>query len=302
MITRILIFRVLLAIFVISSIYIKIWGRVYSWQGVKNAYYHYKMGETNHPCLLAYDKFFSRDKTLIRVTFGYKDVRPQRYVGDRYEKAIFVHRLTQKCTEDEFACEFKRDQKNGERFYKNIPGPRGKGHEISIFVVNSSVGPDDDQNRIDPFQDWQHKRAARNFYRGLHGAEGVLYYGHSRDGGGPDFNYPKLTKYKHVDYGYYKKKRPGLKRMEVNLKKAKRQPKLMGIYSCVATGHFSKALRKHIPDTALITSSKLIYVNDALESMLGTISALLGLKCEEKFRRMVLRDHPPETTQIVNFF
>ena len=268
---------------------------------LKNAYYYY-INDRQNSCFSTYDRFYKEDEVSILISFGYKDTRPFRYVGDRYEKEILLGRLLSECEGNYHACGFQRSSQDMNLFFKTILGPRGKSIKINLRVLASSVSPDDDFNRTDSYQKWNSAYVERSFLDSFHSHEAVLYYGHSRDGGGPDFKRPRLKKNKHINYTYYKKKKPGLKKLVSALKKASSPPELLGMYSCVATQHFSRPIRKVYAQGGLLTSSQLLYVTDALESLYQTLESLLSMKCEGDFRRSVLENHPPESTQLKGFF
>ena len=113
----------------------------------------------------------------------------------------------------------------------------------------------------------------------------VFYNGHSRDGGGPDFDPPRLKANQHVHYNWYRKNRTGLKTMIRALRTATERPDVIGLFSCVSSKYFSQAIQEPSPETSLITSDHLLYYTDALESSLGALNALLGMWCEPAFKR-----------------
>jgi hypothetical protein len=237
-------------------------------------------------CQETYSKFYQKDTLDFRIVFGYKDARPARYVGDRYEAAYFIQKLLD--------YGFVRSKKNEEEFFYHVKGPDQKEKEIKLLVVSSSAGPDDDENRKDPFQKWKSAHAEDIFLTGLKRADLVFYYGHSRDGGGPDFSYPKLTENHHVDYGWYLRNKPGLQKMKLALRESRPESCAIGLYSCVSDRLFSGALREVKPNISLMTSNALLYYMDALTGMMDTLTDILEMKCQPDFK--------PAGTQVANFF
>ena len=57
-------------------------------------------------CRNAYLKLYGRRSIDVRILFGYKDARPARFVGDRYERALFVADLLKPCAPGQIACGF----------------------------------------------------------------------------------------------------------------------------------------------------------------------------------------------------
>src|SRR5579871_5723859 len=51
---------------------------------------------------------FHNDTVDVRIIFGYKDARPARFVGDRYERLVLINGLTGPCLPKRFDCEFER--------------------------------------------------------------------------------------------------------------------------------------------------------------------------------------------------
>ncbi|MBY0370254.1 hypothetical protein K2X33_06175 [bacterium] len=227
-------------------------------------------------CDKAYEGLI-RDGTLkIVVVFGYKDARPSRFVGDRYERAVFASYLTARCQEGWEACGFTRSVEDPDLYERVLHGTR-----VSLRLTHSSAGPDDDENRHDSYQAWLSKHAERTFFEGLREADIVFYNGHSRDGGGPDFRPPQLTADKHVDYAWYIRERPQMKRLFDALESSGNHVGLFGLFSCSSSTHFLEELSNLKPDLALITSNRLLYYSDALSTLLGAVSATLQKQCAE---------------------
>ncbi len=233
-------------------------------------------------CRNVYGRLFGKAKIEIRIVFGYKDSRPARFVGDSYERNGFVEALQAPCRIDRFDCGFERAGEDSDLFVKTIIGLDGKQHNINLRLVSSAVGPDDDDNRLNPFQQWKSKYAEELFYNGISSADVVFYNGHSRDGGGPDFEPPRLLKNQHVNYAWYIRQKRGPRMIEKSLQKQNRAAQLIGLYSCVSEKLIPKTrIRKNV---GWIANKRLIYYADALQSLSEALSSLLGMKCESEFR------------------
>jgi hypothetical protein len=213
------------------------------------------------------------DEPEIHVLFGYKDARPARFVGDRYERTSMAEALTKPCVGERRDCGFVRSAEDEELFSKEMRDAHGKSRWIRLRLAGSAASADDEENRRDPFQAWKTRRAARLFHEGLRSADAVFYDGHSRDGGGPDFAPPRLRADRHVDYGWYLAKRPGMRALERALAGAPRPARVVGLYSCdsnrlTVTGAAAKKVR-------WITYDKLYYFADAMNDIRDSISGLL---------------------------
>lgn len=220
----------------------------------------------------------------VRVVFGYKDARPARFVGDRHERLAFISRVTAPCKENQDLCEFVRSPENADLFMKKIERPQGE-QKFLLWIVNSSAGTDDVENRKDRFQSWRSRYSSQAFLSGLQDADVVLYNGHSRFGGGPDFEPPVMTPDGKVEPLAYQLERSGLERMIKALKGAKRSKntrfsklKLLGLYSCSSEQHFNSQIRQHFQG-GLQASHELVYHSDALEQSVRTLESILSLRC-----------------------
>ena len=219
----------------------------------------------------------SRDTLKVRMVFGYKDARPARFVGDRHERLAFIEKITAPCSEDsETRCGFVRSRDNADLFLKKIK-VRKKSHRVLLWLVNSSVGTDDQENRSDPFQTWKSKYAEEAFTSGLKEADVVLYNGHSRFGGGPDFAPPVLGAGDIVDPTPYQTTKPGLAKMTKAMKGSKRL-NVLGLFSCSSSQHFNEEIHA-VSKAGVVSSKALMYYSDALAGSLSTLNDVLVGRC-----------------------
>jgi len=208
----------------------------------------------------------SRD---LRVVLGYKDTRPTRYVGDVYESAYIAAELKK--------MGFQRDPHDDNLFVWPQAPLQSKRH-WTVRLVHSAAGPDDDDNRKNPWQQWLSLKSQLEFVDGLKKADAVFYVGHSRLGGGPDFDPPRLAKNQHVDYAYYQKTKPGLQSLRLGLGNADSKLKFLGLYSCSSGPHFEQILKKKSPAVQLKTTSEAIYYIDSLDLLMEGIKSQLEPK------------------------
>ncbi len=258
-------------------------------------------------CDRAYQDLYEDRKLDIAVVFGYKDARPARFVGDRHERLVFVQTLLSPCTGRHQACGFKRLPGDADSLYREIGVPYSLPVRIHVRVVHSSVGPDDRENRTDPFQKWQSEYARLSYQQAMERAEVVFYNGHSRSGGGPDFTPPRLLADESVDSESYKTEQAGLRLILETFRKMRFRPldsgvRVMGLFSCASSSHFASQVMGARKGLALISSEGLLYYADALENSLSAISALLERKCEREFKAALRHSNPQEGSQIRGFF
>jgi hypothetical protein len=235
-------------------------------------------------CRAGYDRLYGGPALEFRIVFGYKDARPARFVADRYERMMLVERLVADCKGTDTVCGFHRDEKETDLFTKQMTGPDGKPRAVHLRVASASAGADDVENRTDPFQENQSRFAEALYLEGLEHADVVLYNGHSRDGGGPDFRPPRLRD-GHVDYGWYRSEMSGIGLTLDRLRIARGPPplELLGILSCASTKHFLDKIHAVRPGLALLTSPKLLYFSDAFESTVASLGSVLRMRCEPEF-------------------
>lgn len=236
-------------------------------------------------CKQTYLSFYEKPQLDFKVIFGYKDARPERFVADRYERMIFMQRMLSHCKHRNFACGFTRSEQDADLLTRKIIGPDGKDRTIYLRVIQSSAGADDEENRKNPFQKWRTRYATLAFIQALSESDAVFYNGHSRAGGGPDFEPPHLDADRDVSFDWYKHHEPGFNQITATLEGAPSRLKLLGLYSCASSTHFSERVHAIKPTLGLITSPRLIYFSDALESSIEAVSSLLAMKCEGSFRR-----------------
>jgi len=255
-------------------------------------------------CSTVYRNLFAPPTLEILVAFGYKDAAPARFVGDRYERAVFVHHITKACNPklaSDRACGFDRRKDDADLFEKTMVGPDGKNKLIRVQVTTGSVGPDDKENRSNPLQKWQSEYAQKTFQNALQSASVVLYNGHSRDGGGPDFSPARLGAGGHPDYDWYREHEPGVRLLQESLDKAKNL-RLLGLFSCASSYHFRDTVMRTHPGLGVISSQKLLYFSDALDATIQALSGILGMKCHSDLTRAMNTRTGQNGVNISGFF
>lgn len=123
-------------------------------------------------------------------------------------------------------------------------------------------------------------QAEDNFFNGLKVADIVLYNGHSRNGGGPDFNPPILMSNLHVNYkGYYEVKRPGIIRTMKSLQENPNKGIIVGFFSCYSKKHFYNTFTQANPSQRVILSADTIDYFDSLKASMGYLEGFLRGSC-----------------------
>ncbi len=255
-------------------------------------------------CSAFYHKMLT-DKTVIRiqVSFGYADVSEgQPYRFGSYDLGYnasldngiywaFRQTLTDRCYGRLQVCGFKEVQPG---FYKKtVTGPYGTV-EIQLHAGDASLTPYYQTNSVERRDTQIEKsRLARDAYMtALETDDVILYVGHSRNGGGPDFQLPVLLDTGHPDYaGYYQAQEPGVHDFLASLQRRGSGPPLMGFHSCLSEHWFGESLMNQVPDSGFVftSSNGLTGMNDNVSGALAVIDSVLRFQCYSGFQEELNR-------------
>ena len=122
------------------------------------------------------------------------------------------------------------------------------------------------------------RQSEENYFGGMGSADIVFYIGHSRNGGGPDFNPPLLDAGHEVRYtGYYERKEPGLEKLLTALAPRVNSEVIVGLFSCLSLDHFSRPLLEQNPNRKLILTDTVgKALSDYTTVTLGALGFLEG--------------------------
>lgn len=246
-------------------------------------------------CIQRYSEILKDGVIDIRIALGYFDWTTGSSIGnyglspsiDMTAYVVLRDVLTDHCYGNLRLCGFRQDPRNPYVFTREI-NPFGKRYQARIEMYFSSI-TEDYLSNIGQYADRQKNRTQfmDNFFAAaLQNADAVFYFGHSRNGGGPDFAPPRLTSENKVDYaGYYEVYRPGFKKMLKALSSSTKQTQILGLMSCDSRDHFISKLRATAPHTGFITSTAVLDVDGVYTAMLGGLDALLRGQCQKSFYR-----------------
>ena len=239
-------------------------------------------------CLARYERIFALDELRFTVAFGYKDARPARFVGDRYEKAPLVQRLLKTCPKEapEGACGFARSLLDANLLEREVFAPDNQKRKLVLEIIHASAGPDDQENRENPFQKWLSENARERFLEGVRKSTVVLYNGHSRVGGGPDFRAPRINSNGAILYDDYRIEEAGLKSLLAALAAPGTEVEVLGLLSCASSQLFEKRLHLTKKNLAVWSSRELLYFADALEDSWNFLDALIRKECHPRFEKI----------------
>jgi len=253
-------------------------------------------------CLNRYGKIISDGVLDIRILIGYFDwtigtevLKDGKNYGlspslDPGAYQALRRILTGRCPGDAEFCGFNQD--SAYRFSKRV-NIHGKSVLARLDMYYASVTEFLSEN-TGIFANEQKERSLATkaqFNSALKNADVVFYFGHSRSGGGPDFDPPVFIKGTNkLNYGgYYKANRPGLKNMIAALSSSSHQPAILGLMSCDSRDHFLSSLRRVAPNTGVITSLNVLEVNGVYTAMIGAGDAVLRGQCQPGFLKSIHR-------------
>ena len=235
-------------------------------------------------CLRRYDRFYSGNTLEITMALGYYDNRPFNGVQDGPQQMELERMLMTGCGPNQYACGFRKvpapANAFSNSFIKVIKGPDNRPREIHIKIFHASETINDDVNRLSDAQVIRSRLAEDAFKSALRNSDIIFYMGHSRDGGGPDFDPPRLLGNNHVDYPWYHQNRGDFRELLAEIDAASRPPKLLGLLSCLSNMHFAAAIRRTSPTTGLMVSLNEIGDGQMFEGIMTFLNGIQRFKCE----------------------
>jgi hypothetical protein len=233
-------------------------------------------------CLNRYQSLYQDGVLNVTVGFGYWDNSPGEFVFDQFISNGLRVALMAPCSPGVNVCGFKR---SGDLFTKTVRGPDGKPNRFTINLLSSSLSSDNVANTtVNRVKQYAHCEAVtRNYFNEIaRGSEVVMYVGHARNGGGPDFCPPVRDGRKHTNYPWYEANRPGFNRLLTSLATAEsigKPNQIVGLYSCYSRRHFHKEMARTSPKTGFVLTDVEISSIDALNSLVTTLDAVIAQKC-----------------------
>ncbi|MBC7370091.1 MAG: hypothetical protein H7326_00910 [Bdellovibrionaceae bacterium] len=127
------------------------------------------------------------------------------------------------------------------------------------------------------------EQSEANYFGGLKTADVVFYNGHSRNGGGPDFNPPVLNSHMKTDYdNYYEPRRTGIKHVLANIPSNPNPGFVLGLFSCYSRKHFYDNFMSTNPKQRLILSADTIDYFDTMNASAGYLEGMLHGLCGQQ--------------------
>ncbi|MBC7741699.1 MAG: hypothetical protein H7061_05865 [Bdellovibrionaceae bacterium] len=259
-------------------------------------------------CAPMFAKSFAKGRLDVRYAFGYFDdsrtgedvLWDGKSVGQSPSldgETYFALRnaLIEPCSGPRVTCGFREigDPEVGDTTYVKQANILGRSIEIKLRLTHASASSNYIRNKtsLASRQTQMTAQSEDNFFGGLAAADVVFYNGHSRNGGGPDFNPPQLGADGHPNYeSYYKAKRPGIKKVVETLKKYPNPGLVYGSFSCFSETHFKAMLLKANPNLRMILSGDTVDYLQSYKGALGYLEGILQGRCGEDLAQFAKRD------------
>ena len=231
----------------------------------------------------------TKNKISIGYYIGYSDSHRDT-VTDIYERKAMMAFLLSPCTDNKVICGFLPAQGQNNVFFKNVNNLSGQSLQIEISLYDSSLTTSNKLNINNREQYVKSEVSRQSFIKALMEKDIIIYSGHSRYGGGPDF-YPKPFAYdenEKLEAIYYKKQQRGYRDMILTLnernKKGLYPPMMIMLNSCDSNLHFANILNnKNYSPTMTFLTKKEITIYDAIPQFLGLLRLILTQTCPESF-------------------
>jgi len=242
----------------------------------------------NAGCQKRYENLYKDGTLNVAIGFGYWDNSPNEFVFDQYIANGLRLALVAPCSTGVNVCGFKK-QGQSDIYQKTVRGPDGKPNKFTISLTHGTLTTNNVANttNLRTQQYAKCEAATDKFFREVsRGSEVVMYIGHARDGGGPDFCPPVRDPNKKTDYAWYQKHQPGFKRLLTSMDESRaagRPNQVVGLYSCYSQKHFHKGMGRNNPDTGYVLSQVAITSVNAINSIVTTLDAVIGHKCGNGF-------------------
>jgi len=241
-------------------------------------------------CKRKYKDLFSKRKVRILLALGYGDSGSDT-VLDYLSHSAFKRKLTEPCGADNYSCGFRVSKREPDLLIKSESDPTGENnHLIEIKLIRGAYTYSDSKNVskevIETQKAFCEATTIKFFTEIASGTDVIIYSGHSRNGGGPDFCPPNRKADHHVNYSWYEKNRPGMQTMLSSMKmavNAGNPNKVIAMLSCSSQKHFYKDLMKVNPKAGYLLTKRLATFAEVTRDAYATLDSLLSQRCEDGF-------------------
>lgn len=211
---------------------------------------------------------FETGRTLrVSMFYGYDNYEGR--VHDRVNARSMSHVLTEECRGKLSACGFSivSSSKSAVQLMRTLDG-----RKVEVNLLTSSRSPS----------------VKDSFYRELVESDIVFYMGHSRLGGGMEFNAQTgASTLLNAVFRF-----PMLPVLEA-LRQRPTKLKMIGMFSCDSNQYFRADFHGANPSLSLIVTNGDIYAHPAEQASLGALDAVLSKKCDRAFHESMMSVNEP---------
>lgn len=204
---------------------------------------------------------------------------------------LYRQLLVRKCSGSLQLCGFKESAQGV--FEKKVKTPEGKKIKAIVEVRHASVTPQHASN-VGPMSLQQTAKSDATtawFFGQVAKADLVVYNGHSRRGGGPDFHPPRLLKNFHANYSWYEKNQPGITRLTTALREAPVKPAAILLMSCNSEKLFADRIRAAGNGIPLVSTNAVPPSGTSpTKGALAGMDAFLRFQCEAGYQQELSAD------------
>lgn len=202
--------------------------------------------------------------------FVYENRSYGRHVPvDPWLRAMTERLVSEDCRGRNQLCGFERTGDNGvESFYRRA-GRDGIIQDLRVISAALSTDHVTNTRREAELQRARSAAAESAFHRSLGDSDLVIYVGHSRMGGGPDFYPARLNASGDVNYPSYQSERRGIKSLTQALRRQSGKNGGLAILSCDSTDLFLRDLQTAAPSRQILTVRGIVSSEDLLGGALA---------------------------------
>lgn len=251
-------------------------------------------------CERRYQTVLNDQKIDIRIAMGYMDWSTGgsiSYEGTNFGKSpsndlggyrAMERFLLASCQGNLQVCGFQKSTQEAGLYTKTV-SIRGRTYPVELRMRQPSLTESYDTNMQRSAEQTAKSAETRNFYiQALQNADMAIYFGHSRNGGGPDFNPPILLGNGHPDYnGYYLPKQIGAKMVTSALAQSGHQTPIMSLMSCDSQEHFFNKINAVAPSTGVISTTRIVIFEHLFAATLSEVDSLLRGQCQKSFYQAI---------------
>jgi hypothetical protein len=231
-------------------------------------------------CQSDYLSLMAKSEINVTIAYGYFDAEDGSTWDNRMLQQ-FLNTMTAPCKSwSTKSCGFQIAGTGPYILTRKMTGPDGFIKTVKLTVDSPSLSTDSAANMSSALQKKKSEAVKQMYFKGLRDSEVTLYLGHSRDGGGPDFDPPKLN-HGHVDYNWYQEHPRDKKEMLNILSENPDKARILGFFSCSSIRWFSKGINLDAPASGFIGTDE-TYWTSAFDQVYPFIEKIFSYQCLEK--------------------